>query len=488
MKKTILVQINTSEDHSEKILPLGILSVGSALRKSGFDVELINITEKEIDETAKTIANKKPICIGLSVMTGRQTAHSASLSKKIKSLSPNLPIIWGGIHPSLLPEQCLSEDYIDYVVIGEGEETMIEFLRKLEERKSFSEVLGLGYKENGRPKINPTRPLIKDLSKWTLDFSLLDMEKFIYPLDKYKRVIAYKTSRGCPFNCAFCYNQVFNQNRWRVWPIEQVISDIKYLKDKYKIDAIKFYDDNFMVDRKRAFEILKEINLPSHLEARIDTIDEELAKKFKEYRVFDMLIGVESGSDRILSLINKRITVERILNAVKILARYDVPASYSAIVGLPTETKEEFESTVDLFYKIYKIHSKSAITLGAYMPYPGSTMYDFAQKHGFVEPKKTEDWGKIDRFRKDFSSPWVNGERVWRIREYFKLLKFRLGPANRWFEWRIKNRFFDWPADIYLVEWLSGIAIEEKSWVGRLLRKGYNLIKKANESSDNQHR
>ena len=127
MSKIILVQINHSEDHSEKILPLGILSVGSALKKSGFDVELINITENEIDEMAKLLVNKKPLYLGLSVMTGRQTAHSAKLSQKIKILSPLLPIVWGGIHPSLLPEQCLSEDYIDYVVIGEGEETAIEF-------------------------------------------------------------------------------------------------------------------------------------------------------------------------------------------------------------------------------------------------------------------------------------------------------------------------------------------------------------------------
>ncbi|MBN2094142.1 MAG: B12-binding domain-containing radical SAM protein [Candidatus Zambryskibacteria bacterium] len=476
MSEIILVQINDSEDHSEKILPLGILSIGSALKKNNFEVELINITEKEIEKTAKVVANKKPLYVGLSVMTGRQTLYSAELSKKIKSYS-NIKIVWGGIHPSLLPEQCLSENYIDFVIIGEGEETVIEFSRKLKNKEPLNEVLGLGYKEMNNSKINPARPFIKNLDEWTLDFSLLDLEKFIYKLDKYKRVIAYKTSRGCPFNCAFCYNRIFNKNRWRAWSIEQVVKDIEFLKSKYKIDAIKFYDDNFMVSRDRALEILRRIKLPAHLEARIDMIDDKLAKEFKTNKVFDILIGVESGSDRILKLINKKITVEQIIKTVRILAKYNIPASYSAIVGLPTETKIEFESTIDLFYKIYKLHPESAITFGAYMPYPGSTMYEFACQHGFVPPERTEDWGKIDRFRRDFSSPWVNGEKVWRIREYFKLLKFKLGPINKWFEWRIQHRFFALPFDIYLIEWLSGIAIEEKNWTGRILRRIYNLVK-----------
>ncbi len=476
MSKIILVQINYSQDHSEKILPMGILSVGSALKRHGFEVELINITEKEIDKTVGEVVAKNPLLVALSVMTGIQTKHNAEFSKKIKA-SSDLKILWGGIHPSLLPEQCLGEDYIDFVIVGEGEETSVELVQKLKNRESLENIFGLGYKQDGKIKINPTRPLINNLDLWPMDFSLLDMEKYLYKLDKYKRVVAYKTSRGCPFNCAFCYNRAFNQSRWRAWSIERVVNDIEYLKQEYQIDAIKFYDDNFFVDKARALEILRRINLPAHLEVRIDMIDEELARELKERQVFDLLIGAESGSDRLLNLINKKITVERIMSAVKSLAKYNVPASYSVIVGLPTETKEEFFLTVDLLYKIYKIHPQAAFTLGAYMPYPGSLMYDLAIKEGFEPPTRTEDWGKIDRFRKDFSSPWVDGQFVWRIREYFKLLKFKLGPVSKWFEWRIKHHFFARPLDIYIMEFLAGVAIEEKNIFGKIMRKTYNLIK-----------
>ena len=115
-----LVQINYSKDHSEVTLPLGILSVGSAIKRAGLEVKLINITEREISKTAEEIIKLKPEFVGISVMTGIQTRHSSELSKKIKEIDRKLPIVWGGIHPSLLPEQCLHEDYIDFVVMGEG--------------------------------------------------------------------------------------------------------------------------------------------------------------------------------------------------------------------------------------------------------------------------------------------------------------------------------------------------------------------------------
>ena len=112
------------------------------------------------------------------------------------------------------------------------------------------------------------------------------------------------------------------------------------------------------------------------------------------------------------------------------------------------------------------------------MPYPGSKLYQFSIEQGFQPPEKTADWGKIDRFRNKFVSPWVDAQYVWKIREYFKFLSINLGPFNKWFDWRIKKRFFFFPFDIYLLEYLSGLAIEEKSIIGKFLRKIHNLVKK----------
>jgi anaerobic magnesium-protoporphyrin IX monomethyl ester cyclase len=471
-----LVHINFSEDHSEKILPLGILSVGSALKKKGYEVKLININEKQIDDAVKKIIEMKSDYVGVSVMTGIQTSHSADFSKKIKAAS-DIPVLWGGIHPSLLPEQCIKEDYIDYVIFGEGEMTILDFTEHFLGDKNFEGVSGLVYKREGEIFINSERPLIENLDDWRLDFSLLDLGQFIFPLDRYKRVIAYKASRGCPFGCGFCYNYRFNKSRWRAWSEKTVLEDINFLKDKYKIDAVKFYDDNFFVDKRRALSLLKAVDLPAHVEVRIDFIDDAFAAELKKLKIFDMLIGLESGSEKMLKLIDKRFSVGRLLEGVRAIAKNDLHATYSFIVGLPTETKDDFESTINLMYKVYKMHPKAGFTLGAYLPYPGSKLFEFSLKQGFELPGKTEDWGKIDRFRKDFKSPWVNVKKVWVIRECFKILSWDFKPLKKWFEWRIKNNFYSFPLDIYFVEFLAGIAIEKKGFLGKLLRKLYNKIR-----------
>jgi len=473
-----LVQINYSKDHSEVTLPLGILSVGSALKKAGFEVKLINITEKSIDKTVNEIIDLNPDWVGISVMTGIQTKHSAELSQKIKEKNPNLSIVWGGVHPSLLPEQCLSEDYIDFVIMGEGEITGAELARETKQRREFGSVEGLGYKLNNKSIINNPRPFIKNLDDYRLDFSLIDISKYLFKLKGSERAIAYKTSRGCTFNCAFCYNKAFNKGQWRTWSVKTVTEDIEFLKKKYGVDAIKFYDDNFFIDRQRALEILEKIDIPAHTEVRIDMITDDLAEKLKRLKVSEFLIGIESGSNRMLKLINKGYTVDKIKEGVKILAKYDLYTTYSTIVGLPTETEEEFNQTLDLMYWVHKTHPRSGFTLGAYLPYPGSLMYRFAIEKGFNPPIKTEDWGNIDRFRKDFSSPWVDNKKVWRIREYFKFFSYKIGLLNKWLEFRIKNKFFSFPFDIYIIEYFSGLAIEEKGIIGKILRKIHSLIKK----------
>ncbi|HUT96328.1 MAG TPA: radical SAM protein, partial [Candidatus Paceibacterota bacterium] len=300
----ILIQINYSKDHSEVTLPLGILSVGSALKKAGFEVKLMNVTEKNIEKAAEEIISLNPDFVGVSIMTGIQTKHSAELSKQIKALKSDLPIVWGGIHPSLLPEQCLGENYVDYVVIGEGEITITEFANQLKGSRNFSVIDGLGYKKEDKIIFNKEREFIKILDDYRLDFSLIDINKYLFKLRDSKKAIAYKSSRGCSFNCAFCYNKIFNKNKWRTWSIDSVVEDINFLKKEYGVDAIKFYDDNFFIDRQRALEILEKIDIPAHTEVRIDMITDDLAKRMKELKVSELLIGIESGSNRMLQLIN----------------------------------------------------------------------------------------------------------------------------------------------------------------------------------------
>lgn len=487
-----LIQIDYSEHLSQEIVPIGCLHVGSALKNAGYEVNIIHCTELEIDRYVDEIIKANPFWVGFSVMTGPQTMHSAWMSRKIKAES-DIPIVWGGIHPSLLPEQCLQEDYIDIVVIGEGEDTAIELTQRLENKKKLDGVLGLGYKIKTGCQlelfINPRRPFIKDLNadRYRLNFELLDIHKYFLKADtgKYQSVFSYKTSRGCPFDCGFCYNRAFNLGKWRGKSAEGVIEDISYLKRTYGVDAVKFYDDNFYVDRKRALKILEGIGIPAKTDIRIDMVTEDLAAKIKEFNVFDVLIGIESGSDRILNLLNKGFTADHIKKKVEILAKYNLKVGYSAIIGLPTETEEEMNSTIDLILWIHSIHKNKSVTIGPYLPYPGSALYEWAIQQGFIPPSITEDWGHIDRWSKDLYKflPWVQDDYIYRVREYMKFFNYSIPFLNKLAELRLKHRFLKFPLDIYLVHFLYEQAIQEKNWFGKSLRI---LHRRARSTNDEQ--
>lgn len=479
-----LVQVDYTKFYSTKIVPIGLLNVGSALKNCGYEVKIIHCTEKNYKDKVDEIVKSNPLWVGFSVMTGPQTMHSAAMSKIIKGKS-DVPVVWGGVHPSLLASQCLNEDYIDIVVIGEGEDTAIELTRRLEDKKSIEDVLGIGYKakSNGEVRhiINERRSFIRDLDApiYKLNFELLDVPKYFLSggRGKYKRMFSYKSSRGCPFNCGFCYNNEFNKRQWRSKSAEAVIADILYLKEKYHIDAVDFYDDEFYINKTRALEILRRIDLPTKNDIRIDMITDDFAGQLKDLKVFSLLVGIESGSERILKLINKGITVEKIKEGTKILAKHDIRVIYSAIIGLPTETQDELNATIDLLLWIHNNHKRIVVTVGPYLPYPGSALYDWTIENGFIPPQTTEDWGNIDRWSKDLRLPWVKDDYYYYIREYMKFFNYNVPVLNKIAELRLKNRFVKLPFDAFMVRHLYELGMDEKSLIGKAIRRLHGITR-----------
>lgn len=475
-----LVQVDYSKFYSTDVMPLGLLHVGSALANRGFEVKIIHCTEKESEQYAKEIAKSQPLWAGFSVMTGPQTPHSALMSEKIKEYDPTIPLVWGGIHPSLLPEQCLNEDYIDVVVIGDGEDTALELTERLEKGKSLDELLGTGFKKNRDMVLNAPRPFVENLDDdlYRINFNLLDFSKYFTQARSMKRVVAYKTSRGCPFNCSFCYNQKFHQRKWRAKSPERVIEDISFLKQNYNIDGVMFYDDTFYVDKKRALKILEGIRLPAKTDIRVDLVDENLLAQMKELRVFDILIGVESGSDRILKILNKGVTADDIKRVVKLLAKYNLRVGYSAILGMPGETEAEKRQTVELLLWIHAIHKNKTITVGPYLPYPGSKLYDTALRDGFIPPSTTKGWGIADRWSQALRLPWVGDDRIYRIREYMKFFNYNVSFLDAIAEFRLRYNWLKFPWDINLIDFLLQQAIDKKSVLNKPIRNFHQLFKR----------
>ncbi|MFC1866766.1 B12-binding domain-containing radical SAM protein [Thermodesulfobacteriota bacterium] len=391
--------------------PLGLLYVANALIKSGFDVKIFHIPANNVSDYVQKIVELRPMFVGFSVFTGEAMRSYAWLCRKIKSLS-DVPIVWGNAHPSLMPEQCLKEDYIDIVVIGEGEITAVELAKSLKTGiPELKDIKGIGFKDdNGNVVINEARPFLENLDEYKPEWDLLDVEYYIRPYYKDgKRTIPISTSRGCPYNCGFCYNKKFNKCKWRAHSASYVTSLVKELREKYSIDSIIITDDNFFVDKERAFKILEEIDLPYYCETKSAYFDEKFGESLHKTKCRAVLLGMESGSDRVLKFINKKSTVNDNIKAVRSVSRYpEITISGSFIVAFPTETEEECKQSMELIVRLLEIKKEMNFTLGYYLPYPGSSLYELVKEKGFIPPARTEDWEDIDRWASKTRITWVD--------------------------------------------------------------------------------
>lgn len=474
-----IVLVMLSEHNEIKVPPFALLYLGGALRRAGYQVTVLHRGSDHLDECLQVIRQHQPLLVGFSVLTGPATAYSATLSRKIKESMP-VAVIWGGVHPSLLPAQCAAEEYIDAVVIGEGEETLVELADALRDKTPFTPIRGIAYKTaNTQVQRNPPRPFIRQLDSFRMDFSLVDMAAYVNERRQITggttetiRSLGYVASRGCPYGCGFCYNLKFNQRTWRPFAAATVIEDIQMLKDRYGINEVHFWDDNFFVDRSRALRLIEAIGVIPGIEIRIDALDEELVRQLHAYKVDQLLIGAESGSDRVLRLINKGFNTEKMREKIQLLARYHIKALYSFILGIPTETRDELYQTLDLIVAIHRMHPVASFTVGSYLPYPGTPLYAQAIAGGFQPPETTEEWGRIDRWKNSVVLPWVDRRVILNVRNLTAMLGWRWGVLNWWIRFRLKHRVLLFSYDIKILIRLRmlGEALRARAGVKAMLR------------------
>jgi radical SAM superfamily enzyme YgiQ (UPF0313 family) len=418
-----LIYATQNETELVNYPPLSLLCLATNLKRNGFECEIIHNELSKIN--IKEIIKDNPMLVGISVMTSKHISISLDLSKKIKFLSPSTTIVWGGIYPSLEPKKCMKESSIDIVVKGEGEETIVDLAKVLKEKGNLHSVKGISFKHNGKIVSNGEREFIS-LDDYDVDYEITDLTKYILPLGNGKKVMSFITSRGCPYPCGFCYNTPFNNRKWRAYPVEKVIKTINHLVDKYNLDGIIFDDDNFFVDQNRAFAILENIKVPTYyLEVRVNLINPKFMDRLIRTKPEWIFLGMESGNDRILSLMKKGFTVKDITDAVKVISKYPINMKASFIVGYPGETWQEIRNTLRLALKVYRLHKKTAFMFCPFIPLPNTPSYQSAVDNGFLEPKNIIDWDKIDMLSKNLY--WLNltesqKEKLSYVREYGKLL------------------------------------------------------------------
>ncbi|MDP3732095.1 MAG: radical SAM protein, partial [Candidatus Omnitrophota bacterium] len=399
--KIALVRVPSSLGIIRKIThnihPVNIAYIASFLMEKGHIVE---IWDFEVEEYSKLLLNEKlkrfnPGIVGISCMTpGIKTGNL--IAEEVKKFSKDIQTIVGGIHSTVLPERTLEEfPGFDMAVFGEGELTLLEVCESLIHGKGFKGIEGLAYRENGRIIKNGPRGFIDDLDRLPHPArSLLKFDLYQQPISPglSQEASHYSTgvftSRGCPFSCTFCAAHNSTGKKVRERSFKNIESEISQLFE-YKINHIYFFDSTFMIKVERVKEIgkiLKKYNMTWNCEGRVDLVTPSLLEDMKRNGCIKISFGVESGSERILKLINKKITREQIINAFQWSHDAGIVTSALFILGShPSETLEE----VELSYKLAKEVKTKYPVYSIITPYPGTEVYSIMKEKNLIE---TEDW------------------------------------------------------------------------------------------------
>ena len=406
-------------------IPYGLLCIGTLLKENNYNVVII---DPMVEPNYQSIIDQNLsdcLFVGISAMTAG-VASGLQIADQIKKSAPDIPIVWGGIHPTLFPESTLADPSVDVVVWGEGEETCLDLANALRTKKSLELVKGIGYKKASNLCFTERRDFL-DLEKAPfIDYELLDMKKYLYrDLRSMSvgagnvKIIIIQSSRGCPYKCNFCINTHPSQKH-RSKSSERLLLEVDKAIERYNPEIIYFQDDNFFANPQRVFLFFKEYNKRGY---RFRWFSLTRANYFHEGYLSDEFIhtiapsclwlgmGVESGSDRIRKMINKDLNEEQILQAATTLGKYKIPTGYAFMVGLPTETTSEIVASVSLMERMKKMHLNAEFAYQYYRPYPGSELFKIAVSTGYTPPESLRDWAKNRDIDVGYNSiedlPWI---------------------------------------------------------------------------------
>lgn len=341
-------------------------------------------------EVRQFLEKFSPDVIGISVMTASYTSGLV-LAKLAKSILPQCKIILGGKHVTALPELALENESVDYIVIGEGEETLTELVANLE---TPSKVLGIYFKnENGEIVFTGNRPLIKDLNKLPLPIFLAENDEydFQFPDKAGDWVWELIGARGCPFKCSFCATD----HKVRVRSPEHILDEIEYIYQHFGVNQFRFQDDSFSFSEKRAVEIcnaLKETGFSWECSTRVDLLNDDIVKLMKTSNCRKVSIGIESVSETTLERIHKKITPDAVRKAVALLKKYGIKVNGFFMIGFPWEKYHDMKATVD-FCKELKLDSYD---INFFVPLPGTELFNDLVAAGKINIESL-DWTKFQQ-------------------------------------------------------------------------------------------
>ena len=368
---------------------LGLAYLHSVLEHEGHSVKTLFQNNYNF-ETANytlfsTINDFEPDIIGFQVFSMNRVSTFRAI-EKLTELNPHLRIVLGGVHTSIMYEQIVQKYPNVIAVIGEGELTICELVRAIEDKIKLNGIKGIAYFDNGKVVTTEARSLIEDLDS-------LPMAKHdIYFENEPKRRMAHIiTSRGCPFDCSFCCLKIISKRKLRKRSIASVIEELTYLKNKYpRLRHIQIHDDTFLIDNERVIEfckklVEKKLSLTFECSARVKPVSEEMFYWMQKAGFKKIMFGLETGSRKLLQAIHKNIVPDDVIELFNMLKKFNFTITTFLMCGFPGENDETIEDTIKLVNRTQDIYYNWIAGVGKLLVYPGTEVYEMMKAAGDID-------------------------------------------------------------------------------------------------------
>lgn len=383
---------------------IGLAYIAAVLEKNNIDVEIIDdfVLRLGVSGILNLIKKKRFDIVGISCLTP-SAPIAFSIAATIKKYNNKTLTVLGNIHASVFAENILKNEAVDVIVHGEGEYTMLDLTKAIAENGNLTQVKGISFKKNGRIVKTPTREPIDDLDELPYpSWHLFPFKKygFLPFMNVEKPGLSILGSRGCPYRCTFCsLPKIGNKHRAR--KPERVADEFEYLINNFPVKQISLVNPIFPLSKEAGLKFCDEMikrklnnKIVWTCETRVDRVDRELLKEMRRAGCRRILFGLESGVQELLDNVRKEFTLDNIKETIKYSKKEGIQTSGAFMIGLPGETKEMTQKTIDFAKELDLDFAKFAITV----PFPGSVLYEDLTRNGKL---KRHDWENFVTFNPD---------------------------------------------------------------------------------------
>lgn len=428
--------------------PLSVMAVGAAL-PSSIRWEIVDGNLPGLDvlaeirrQVARSKATSDPVTmVAVTVMPGPQLVSAVQLSKSLKQEHPGVPIVWGGNFGSLYPAPVLDAPYVDWLVRGQGEQTLLELLEVIAGRRDPRQVPGLSFRApDGTHVVGPERQWVGPGELPDPPYHKIDVARYLMPTFLGRRTGVYQASIGCPFACSFCGVISVYGRKEKVQPVERTAAHLAFLKRAHGMDSLHFYDNNFFLNEAHAgaiAEALTPLGLSWWCEARVDTLSRFSDATWRKLRAAGLRMvfcGAESGSDAVLAKMSKGTTTAQAETVTARTREYGIVPEFSFVFGDPDEPEREIDNTLAFIRRLKNINPALEIISYFYTPTPQRSV-----TYGNVDPlsgtpSRLDEWTSPEwvgwMTHHDPDLPWLDRRLKARVEDFETVLRSRFPSVH----------------------------------------------------------